>query len=79
MSISDTTSAPSRRQSNVANVLQLPPETRTPFYPPVSRTIRHQLLTKQLLTKHHSFLGILLLLQPLLSPDERLHEESART
>jgi hypothetical protein len=38
VSMSDTTSAPSRRQSTVTNVLLLAPETRTPYYPSVSKS-----------------------------------------
>jgi ubiquitin carboxyl-terminal hydrolase 10 len=39
VSMSDTASAPSRRQSTVTNVLSLQPETRTPYYPTVSKLV----------------------------------------
>jgi hypothetical protein len=39
VSMSDTASAPSRRQSTVTNVLLLQPETRTPYYPTVSKLV----------------------------------------
>jgi hypothetical protein len=41
MSISDSVSAPSRRQSSVENVLSLPPKTSTPFYPNVCEAEQH--------------------------------------
>jgi ubiquitin carboxyl-terminal hydrolase 10 len=57
--MSDTASAPSRRQSTVTNVLFLPPETRTPYYPNVSKAVPSDL--------HHRANSILQL--PWYSPD----------